>query len=102
MAPKEIWEIYSRSKEKINCIYKRPNGKIGHCYIDPSKPLRRSHGSNNYGYPVLHLADLTNPNITDVTIGVFKQANDVEIFVKPENLWIHSGKVEQVVKVLYG
>jgi hypothetical protein len=102
MTPKEIWEVYSRSKEKINCIYKRSSGKVGHCYIDPTKPLKRGHGTSNYGYAINSLADLTNPHITDVTIGVFKQTNNVEIYVKPENLWIHSGKVEQVVKVLYG
>lgn len=97
----EIFELHRRSKTKVNLIYQRPSGRFGHCYIDPSKPLRRSMKGNNYGYPVHDLDELIRCG-QDLTIGVYKQQGDIEIFVKPEHLWIHSGKVEQVVKVLYG
>jgi hypothetical protein len=99
----EIWEIHSRSKEKVNCIYHRKGGAIGYWYIDPSKPLRRSYSGNNYGYAVIDKNDLIRCSLVDgFRVGVFKQDSKVEIFVKPSDLWIHKGKVQQVVKVLYG
>lgn len=98
----EIYEVHRRSKEKVNLIYQRASGRLGHCYIDPTKPLRRSTVGSNYGYPVTEFKDLTMSDQSTLTIGVFKQQGGVEIFVKPANLWIHSGRVEQVVKILYG
>lgn len=103
MGVDEIWEIHSRSKDKVNCIYQRGKGKVGYCYIDPSKPLRRSHSGSNYGYSVVDKNDLMRCSLIEgFKVGVFKQDTNVEIFVKPADLWIHKGKVQQVVQVLYG
>lgn len=103
MELKKIWELYTSNKEPVNCVYKRSGGRLGHCYIDPTKPLRAGNAGRNYGYMVTSLDDLIRYNNNgDVTVTVFKQLNDVEIYVKPENLWIHKRNTEQVVKVLYG
>lgn len=98
----EIFEVHRRSKAKVNLVYQRSSGRLGHCFIDPTKPLRRSVVGSHYGYIVNDIAELTMPDQSTLTIGVFKQHGGVEIFVKPANLWIHSGRVEQVVKILYG
>ena len=99
MDANEIFELHRRSKTKVNLVYQRPSGRLGHCYIDPTKPLKRTYKGSNYGRPVEDVKELEAP---DIMVGVFKQANDVEIFVEPKDLWIHSGRVEQVVKILYG
>lgn len=98
----EIYEVHRRSKEKVNLVYQRSSGRLGHCFIDPTKPLRSSVVGSHYGYIVNNITDLTMSDQNILTVGVFKQQGGVEIFVKPANLWIHSGRVEQVVRILYG
>lgn len=101
MDVKKIWEIHKKSLEKVSCVYQRDSGRLGHCYIDPSKPFKVATGTNNYGFIANHLSDVLNPNIHNIKVNVFKQANDVEIYVKPENLWLHKGRVEQIIRTLY-
>lgn len=98
----EIFEVHRRSKTKVNLFYQRDSGRIGHCYIDPTKPLRRGSVTRDYGYVVDTLNDLIAFDPDTITIGVFKQINNVEIFVKPKNLWVHSKHKESIIKILYG
>lgn len=99
----EIYEVHKRSKDKINLVYQRASGKCGHCYIDPTKPLRWTKGVANYGYTASNLAELlSHAKDSEFKVGVWKQSSKVEIFVKPVNLWIHSKNTEAIVKILYG
>jgi len=102
----EIFEIHARSKTKMNLVYQRVSGRCGHCYIDPNKPLQwsRATNANHYGHSINDVQELivAAKDVENFKIGVWKQCSKVQIFVKPEHLWIHSKNTEAIVKILYG
>lgn len=93
-------EIHARAKKNISLAYKRKSGKIGHCYIDPSKPLKWKRSETAYpGDPGIAYLLATKD---EVLVSVFKQVGKAEIYVKPCNLFFQSEKRGAIVKVLYG
>ena len=105
MEIEEIYEVHKRAKTKINLVYQRVSGRCGHCYIDPTKPLQWSRGiSTHYGHTVSDIQELlvAAKDVELFKIGVWKQCSKVQIFVKPEHLWVHSKNTEAIIKILYG
>jgi len=97
----EIVALY-KMKERTNLIYMRPSKRIGHCYIDPSKPLQYSSPGSNYGHKMENPNDLLRYDPDRTMVGVYKQTNDVLIFVLPKDLWVHSKTKDKTIKILYG
>lgn len=102
MEIREIIELHGRSKKQINLGYVRPSGRHGHCFIDPTKPLRWKNTETSY--PSSGTPDMMylNANKDTCLVSVFKNPNKAEIFVKPCNLYFQNVKRGAVSKVLYG
>lgn len=92
MQMQEVEQLHNRSKERINLEYVRKSGKVGYCYIDPSKPLEKQPYATGY---------LPNGE-TMYKVGVFKCSNNVLIYVLPETLRFQNQKKAVISKVLYG
>ena len=74
----------------------------GHCFIDPTKPLRWKNNEN--AYPSSSTPDMMYLMATKdtVLVSVYKQTSKAEIFVKPENLSYQNPKRAATSKILYG
>lgn len=91
MQMQEVEQLHNRSKERVNLEYVRKSGKVGYCYIDPTKPLTTQNQL---------LRGVVNPPTT--LVGVYKCSNNVLIYVNPETLRFQNQKKAVISKVLYG
>lgn len=97
---REVIEIHGRAKTKVNLSYKRKNGMSGHCYIDPTKPLRWKRNADAYpGDPGLEYLLATKD---EVLVGLYKQTSKAEIWVKPCDVSFQNPKRAAASKILYG
>lgn len=99
---REVIEIHARAKTKVNLSYKRKNGMSGHCYIDPTQPLRWKNTETSY--PSSSTPDLQYlyANKDTVLVSVYKQTSKAEIFVRPEMLTYQNPKRAATSRILYG
>ncbi len=91
----EVLALHAKSKEKVNLAYLRPSGKEGHCYIDPSKPLKFKKTPDSYGSEHVEVDN-------DGLVGVYKQLNDAEIWVPIKKLYLQNKSKAATVRILYG
>jgi len=94
-------QIVTKAKDKINMVYIRPGGQEGHCYLDPSVPMRFRLGERDYPKS-LESYHSSKVNWDEAYFQFHKQTTHAPIFVKLKNVRIHSKQKDMVMRILYG
>jgi hypothetical protein len=103
----EVIILHKLSKKKVHLVYKRQNGKLSQCYIEPNNPLTFSETPTSSGRTYNFLEDAMRWKLKDkpelkFCVGVYKQMSGAVIYVYPENLTFQSPKKAEISKILYG
>lgn len=94
--------LYTKSKVKVNLIYKRPGGSIDYCYLDPSRDLLYNYTGRIWGgSEVLPVFRALKESSKEYYYTFYKQQNNVKIMVKLKDIDFQNKNKAEMLKLIY-